>query len=391
MAGRDREDVAALFKVSLKAVDNWWTKWLAGGREALVSQPRGRRIGEHQLLGEAEQQAIRQAVLDHRPCDLGLAGQFWTRAGVRDLITKLYRVRLTEQGVGKYLRRWGLSFQRPDKRAVERDAEAVRVWREEIRATAKAQNGEVLFADQVGVRSDQVTGRTWGEKGHTPIVRRSGNRFSVNAMSAISTKGRMHFMVFTDTFDADVMCRFLDRLAGHLDRKVHLVVDGHSAHRSRKVRAWLADHPGLIELHSLPSYSPELNPDELVNADLKRSLPMHSRARDQAQPAAETRPVLPPPPTAATHRPRLLRAARTCRLTEQHYDRDLDRGTPRRRHHRLQRPDGTNRPRHCTAPDIHHRRSMVAHQRRGAAASHIRYVRRLADCSRRAPVVVAEK
>ncbi|WP_457663788.1 winged helix-turn-helix domain-containing protein [Streptomyces europaeiscabiei] len=161
VAGRDREDVAALFKVSLKAVDNWWTTWLAGGREALVSQPRGRRIGEHQLLGGAEQQAIRQAVLDHRPCDLGLAGQLWTRAGVRDLITKLYRVRLTEQGLGKNLRRWGLSVQRPDKRAVEQNAEAERVWREEtwpaIRATAKAENGEVLFADQ-------VTGRTWAEK-----------------------------------------------------------------------------------------------------------------------------------------------------------------------------------------------------------------------------------
>jgi transposase len=147
----------------------------------------------------------------------------------------------------------------------------------------------VLFADQVGIRSDQVTDRTWCEKGRTPIVRRSGNRFSVNAMSAISTKGRMHFMVFTETFDADVMCRFLDRLAGHFDRKVHLVLDGHSAHRSRKVRAWLADHPDRIELHFLPSYSPELNPDELVNADLKRSLPMHSRPRDQAQLAAETR------------------------------------------------------------------------------------------------------
>ncbi|MGD3109467.1 transposase [Streptomyces sp. YGL11-2] len=73
-------------------------------------------------------------------------------------------------------------------------------------------------------------------------------------------------MVFTETFDADVMCRFLERLAGHFDRKVHLVVDGHSAHRSGKVRAWLADHPGRIELHFLPSYSPELNPDELVNA-----------------------------------------------------------------------------------------------------------------------------
>ncbi|MGW2370748.1 IS630 family transposase [Streptomyces sp. NPDC001667] len=108
-------------------------------------------------------------------------------------------------------------------------------------------------------------------------------------MSAISTKGRMHFMVFTETFDATVMCRFLDRLAGHIQGKVHLVLDGHSAHRSRKVRDWLAAHPGRIELHFLPGYAPELNPDELVNADLKRSLPHHSWARDQAQLATETR------------------------------------------------------------------------------------------------------
>lgn len=151
-----------------------------------------------------------------------------------NLIAKLYRVRLTEQGVGKYLRRWRLTFQRPDKRAVEQNAEAVRVWHQQtwpaIRAKARAEGSEGLFADQVGIRSDQVTGRTWGEKGRTPTVRRTGNRFSVNAMSAISAKGRMHFMVFTETFDADVMCRFLDRLAGHFERKVHPVLDGHSAH-----------------------------------------------------------------------------------------------------------------------------------------------------------------
>lgn len=212
---------------------------------------------------------------------------------VGELIAKLYRVRLTEQGVGKYLRRWGLSFQRPDERALEQDAAAVRRWREQtwpaIRAKAKAEDAKVLFADQVGIRSDHITGRTWGEKGRTPIVRRTGNRFSVNAVSAISTKGRIHFMVFTESFNAQIMCRFLDRLIGHFDRKVHLVVDGHSAHRSRAVRAWLADHTDRIELHFLPAYAPELNPDELVNADLKRSLPMHSQARDQAQLATETR------------------------------------------------------------------------------------------------------
>lgn len=236
---------------------------------------------------------MRQAVLDHRPCDVGLSGQLWTRRLIGDLIAKLYRVRLTEPGVSKYLKRWGLPFQRPDKRAVEQDPEAVRRWHEgtwpAIRAKAKKDGGEVLFADRVGIRSDQVTGRTWGEKGRTPVVRRSGNRFSVNAMSAISTKGRMHSMVFAESFTAEVMCRFLDRLAGHFDHKVHLVVDGHSAHRSKKVRDWLTVHSDDVELHFLPPYSSELNPDEFVNADLKHSLPKQHRARDQGELAAETR------------------------------------------------------------------------------------------------------
>ncbi|MDT9699162.1 helix-turn-helix domain-containing protein [Streptomyces sp. P17] len=48
VAGRACEEVADVFQVSLKAVDNWWAKWLAGGRESLVAQPRGRRPGEHQ-------------------------------------------------------------------------------------------------------------------------------------------------------------------------------------------------------------------------------------------------------------------------------------------------------------------------------------------------------
>ncbi|MFJ8400893.1 helix-turn-helix domain-containing protein [Streptomyces microflavus] len=85
LAGRDRKDIAAVFGVSLKAVDNWWARWQAGGREALLARTKGRPVGVHQVLGGAEQAAVRQAVLDYGPCDVGLVGQLWTR-GVGDLI-----------------------------------------------------------------------------------------------------------------------------------------------------------------------------------------------------------------------------------------------------------------------------------------------------------------
>ncbi len=91
------------------------------------------------MLGGAEQAAVRQAALDHRPRDVGLVGQLWTRRLVGDLIAKLYRVRLTESGLGKYLKRWGLTFQCPDKRAVELDREAVARRHEVARHRRSAQ------------------------------------------------------------------------------------------------------------------------------------------------------------------------------------------------------------------------------------------------------------
>lgn len=261
--GHCREDIAAMLQVSPKTVDGWRAKWLSGGRETLIARPRGRRTGEHQLLSAAEQQTLRQAVLDYRPRDLGLAGQLWTRSHVGTLIAGLYQVRLTDQGTGKYLHRWGLSFERPDKRAAGQEAEAVSVWREEawpaLRARARAEAAKVLLADQVVIRSGQATGRTWGESDHTPAVYRRRTSFSGSAMAAIETKGRVHFMVVTGTFDDTVACDFLGRLIGHFDRKVHLVVDAHPAYRSCAVSDWLADHANGIELHFLPLHAPELS------------------------------------------------------------------------------------------------------------------------------------
>ncbi|MFJ3419112.1 hypothetical protein ACIPN8_22510 [Streptomyces sp. NPDC086082] len=125
-------------------------------------------------------------------------------------------MRLTGQGVGRCLRRWGLSFQRPGQRSARR--RRLRVVR---------------------CSSPTRVGRTWGAKGCTPVVRRAGGRFSVNAMSAISRTGRMHFMVFTEDFR----------------RRRHVPLPG--APRGplcgHKVRACPADHPDRIELHFLPS------------------------------------------------------------------------------------------------------------------------------------------
>ncbi|WP_435852972.1 transposase [Streptomyces vietnamensis] len=157
------------------------------------------------------------------------------------------------------------------------------------------------------MRSDQVTGRTWGARGATPVVRRTGNRFSANAMSAISTRGRMHFMVFTETFDAKAMCRFLARIVGHFDHKVHLIVDRHSAHGSKTVRTWLAGRkvpdraalPALVLARTEPGRAGQRRP-------LTQPAP-HPPGQEPDRTRRRNPQVLPQAPAPAPHRPRLLR------------------------------------------------------------------------------------
>lgn len=269
-------EAAKTFGVSRNSIRTWRARFEAGGVEGLVSGRPGRKAGEHTRLTPAEEAALVDAMIDFEPEDLGVGGKLWTRKKVVWLAHQLFGVWFTEQGMGRLFRRLGLTFQRPDKRAIEANPEAMKEWTDitfpAIRAKASAEGGVVLFGDQVGVRSQHLTGRTWGRKGQTPVVKRAGKRFDINAMSAISTRGEVRFTVFRDGFNSDTMIQFLERLIRQFDQKIHLTLDRHSVHRSKDTRKWLEDHAGRIQVHFLPPYTPHLNPDELVNADLKRTL-----------------------------------------------------------------------------------------------------------------------
>ncbi len=151
---------------------------------------------------------------------------------------------------------------------------------------AREQNAEILWGDEMGLRSDHQSGTTWGEKGRTPIVRKSGNRFTCNMLSAISNRGKMFFMVFPERFTAPVFITFLERLVKQRDgRTIFLIIDRHRVHTSKAVEAWVTrqngEHENKIRLFYLPAYSPELNPDELLNNAAKGNVSRKTRAQDK--------------------------------------------------------------------------------------------------------------
>ena len=188
----------------------------------------------------------------------------------------------------------GVQPHKPQHRALEQDPAAVARWLAEtypaICAQAKREGGVVLWLDEMGVRSDAAAGRSWAPVGQTPVIKGTGKRFRVNMVSAISNAGRLRFRLFTGSFTGAVLIDFLGRLVRDCgERKVHLIVDGHPVHRAKQVSAWVGRHADRIELHFLPGYSPELNPVELLNQDVKANAAGRRRARSAAELAKELR------------------------------------------------------------------------------------------------------
>jgi transposase len=195
----------------------------------------------------------------------------WTRKIVRELILQKFGVEMTPQGIGKLLRRIGLSPQRPLYRAYQQDPEAVRRWKEEdfpaIRERARAEGAELYFCDEAGVRTDFHAGTTWAPVGQTPVVEVTGERGGVNMISAISPAGALKFDVFVGRFDATVFVEFLTKLMHDAPGPVYLILDNLSVHKAEAVKKYVASLNG--RLFFLPSYSPELNPDEWVWKNVK--------------------------------------------------------------------------------------------------------------------------
>jgi len=286
--GMTQAEAARVFGVHHNAVYRWIKRYREGGFQGLAEQRRGRRPGEQAALTEPQQQELIALVRESTPDQLGLAGFLWTRDAVAELISQRYGLLLARTTVGAYLRGWGFSPQRPQHRALEQNPAAVRRWLTTdypaIRAQARREGGVVLWLDEMGVRSDAAAGRSWAPVGQTPVIKRTGKRFRVNMISAISNAGRLRFRLFVGSFNGPVFIDFLGRLLRDCGgQKVHLIVDGHPVHHAKLVSAWVGRHAERIELHFLPGYSPELNPVELLNHDVKANAAGRRRPRSASE------------------------------------------------------------------------------------------------------------
>lgn len=286
-AGLSYELIAQQTGLSRTGVFNICARHQAGGAAALRDRIGGRPLGDGRLLSAEQEAEVRRLIADRTPDQLKMPYALWTRTAVAQLIEQRFGIVLAVRTMGLYLKRWGFTPQKPLKKAYEQSPAAVKRWLEQdfpaIAARAKAEGAQIHWGDESGLRSDDVRGRSYAPKGQTPVVKVNHKRHGLSVISTVTNKGQMRWKIFAGALNADILIDFLRRLIKGQPRKLFLILDNLRVHHAKPVKAWLAEHKDAIEVFYLPSYSPELNPDEMANADLKQAVTKQAPARTKLQ------------------------------------------------------------------------------------------------------------
>lgn len=268
--GAKASEIAAEYGFCRNYLYPWLKKFREEGWDALVE-----RIAEGPApkLSEKQRQRVKKWILGKDPRQYGFDFGLWNRRIVQALIEEKMGVKLGLTAVGRLLTSLDITPQKPLRRAYERDPKAVQFWLEkrypELRQRARQAGASIFFLDEAGFQSDPPLGRTYGLKGQTPVVVTSGQRQSLNVISAVNARGEFWAATYTGKLNAESFVAFLGDFMKGRREKVFLVVDGHPAHKANLVNDYVGSLEGRLELHPLPAYAPDLNPDEFVWSHMK--------------------------------------------------------------------------------------------------------------------------
>jgi transposase len=294
--GLSQGQAAQMVGVHRQTVHIWLKRYRQQGEEGVLD---GRRVSPRRgkgALSAEEAGQVRAWIVEQTPDELGLPFALWTSRTVRELIERRLGKRLGPTAVQLYLRRWGLTPQKPLVRAKERQPAAIAAWLATsypaIARRARAARAVIYWGDETGISNQDQIGRSYAPKGQTPVVRRSAKRVTQGMISAVSNRGLMRFMLYEGALNADGFIAFLRRVTKDAGRKVVLIVDNLKVHRAGKVTAWVESHGHEIELCYLPPYAPDHNPTEYLNNDLKQQLRQQPQPGSKEELIGRTRSVL---------------------------------------------------------------------------------------------------
>ncbi len=284
--GELQGEIARLLGMHRSTIGVWIRAWKKEGSKILKPRRRGVSMGTGRSLNPEQERFIRRGIVDKNPDQLKLPFALWTREAVADFIFNEFGFRMPVRTVGDYLKRWGMTPQKPVKRAYQRSEPAVKRWLSEeypaIKAKAKKDGAEIQWADETGLQSGENRGRSYAPVGKTPVRRHKGTKEKANMISSVTNQGKLRFMFYEGRFNQNVLMKYLKRLIKDAAGKpLVIILDNHPSHHGKALKKWVRENSGKITLEFLPSYSPDLNPDEFLNCDLKYQIAKRPDRREK--------------------------------------------------------------------------------------------------------------
>lgn len=275
-SGMAAKDLAIVAGVHVRTVEGWLLRARREGTGALGEKKRGRPVGVGRKLSMSDEMWLRDQIVGQTPQQLKLSFALWTRPAIKALVLVRFGIEMQDRLIGKYLKRWGFTPQRPVKRALEQRPEQIETWLKEtypaVLARAKAEGGVLFWGDETAVKEDANWVRGFAPRGKTPVLATPTRWDKLSMISAISPRGEVAFQIVEGTINAERFKEFLAALIAGATCKIFLVVDNLRVHHATLVKEWLADKTDQIELVFLPPYAPESNPDEYLNRHFKTVL-----------------------------------------------------------------------------------------------------------------------
>ena len=274
--GKAGEEIERIIGVRQNRISEIWSAYQREGAKTLKPKKSGRKRGSGMILTAMEAWEIRRTILSKTPEQLKMAGFLWTLTKISEYIWGKYRKKVSVRCLSNYMKRWGLTCQRPTKRAYGQDVARVEAFKKQeypsIAARAKAENAVVYWGDETGISNQENYERGFAEKGHPPVLPVETKHERMSMISAITNQGHVRFKVYDGAMNQQLLLDFFRRLVAESDRKVFLILDNLRVHHGKIVAAWLEQNKNKIELFFLPPYAPESNPDEYLNHALKRDV-----------------------------------------------------------------------------------------------------------------------
>lgn len=274
--GMKNVEIAEVLNIVKNAVSRTVCSYNKEGVKSIKEERRGRRFGAQRRLSIEQEREIQQIIIDKCPEQMKLSFMLWTRGAIQQLIKERYGIMIPVRSISNYLERWGMTCQRPTKRAYSQDNIKLKTFMEEtypaIATKAKKENASIYWGDETGINNQEYYVRGFSPKGKTPVVPSFPKMEKINMISAITNQGSCRFMCYEDNMTQQRFIEFMRRLVHDNEKKVLFIVDNLKVHHGKIVQQWLSEHKDEIEVFYTSPYSPEINPDEYLNHNLKQSV-----------------------------------------------------------------------------------------------------------------------